>query len=145
AKHLLVAVTRKTWVSRLHRRQEALLRGQQGALAVAIDRATFQDDTLDRVGAMRLEPRKSGDPRDGRSDLGVEVVIRILRPGVELPVHERDAAVLSYDTRWRRITQPNAVVRDNVQSIIRADSVRFQVPPCERPDLVVVTENLHAL
>src|SRR6185437_8081630 len=92
-KHALVAIAVESRVAHLHAGEEPLLSHEQRAFAVAVDSAAFQHDAGAGVRTLGLDAAKAGDARDLAADARVALEVRILRPGVERPVHEGDGSV----------------------------------------------------
>ena len=78
----------------------------------------------------RASARCAGRPvtrGDRAADPGVERVVLVLRPAVEPPVEQHDAARIVEHARRRRVAQPDAVGGNVVQAhAVHANAVRVQ-------------------
>ena len=125
--------------------EEPLLGYEQRPLSVGLDASALEDEAIGGVGSRRLDSRQLRDPLDRAADLGVVREVGIFRPAVERPVHQTYAPRLVVDERGRRIAEPDAVVRDEMQPHPARDVVRPQLLLTRRAHLGVVAENLDTL
>ena len=75
-------------IALLHFAQQAFFGGEQGALAVDVDGAAFEDDAALLAGDVdgRLPLRQAEELSGAGGNLVVEMPVGILGPGVEAPV-----------------------------------------------------------
>jgi hypothetical protein len=134
-------------IALLHRREQAFLGRQQQAGAVAVDRASFEHDPLDRVGRLhRRVARKTGDPGDVLADLGVVGVVVVLGPRVEAPVDQLRAAGGIVHHGGPRVAGPDAVGGDVVQAhALGRDAVHRELLDRVALHLIAVAEDLDLL
>ena len=90
----LVLLARHAGVAHLHVAQQPFFGDEHQPIAVHFDAASFEHDA-------RLDTRQPRDASDRFADLRVALPVVVLRPRVERPVDEHDAAVLVAGRRRR--------------------------------------------
>src|SRR5687768_3007342 len=146
AKDAFVVLAAEPRIAHLHVGEEPLLGHEQQALTVGFDAAALEDHAFAVVRTDRLDARNPGDACHGFANPRVAGIVVVLRPRVEAPVHERDRAVVTNDRRRGGVTEPDAIVRHEVQSVACwRDTVRVENGACVVTHRLVVAENLHTL
>src|SRR5205085_5147734 len=111
----LVSVACESGVALLYDGQQAFLGDEERPLAIGIDGAALEHDTVARVLAQGLDASEAGDPGNFFADAGVAREVVVLGPGVEAPIGEDDLAPVIEHGRGRRVAQPDAIVRHEVK------------------------------
>src|SRR5205823_11841520 len=130
---------RRAGVAGLHRAQEAFLGREEGAAAVDVDGAAFENDPAadpaTALGELGLPLPAAEKPREPIRDGIVALPVPVLRPAGELPIDERDVAVLPADEERAEVACPRAIGRDPEE----VDPVEVHVQAAEdRPCLALV-------
>src|SRR5215203_4821377 len=125
--------------------QEPLLGDEERSLAVRLDPAAFEHESITRIGSGRLEPRQPGDALDRTTDLGVAREVRVLRPRVERPVREMHVSRFVMDEGRSRVAKPDTIVCDEMRAHVARHAVRPQVLLARGTHIVIVAEDLYPL
>ena len=98
-------------IALLHRTEQALLGGEQQTAAVYVNRSAFEHhlakNTCDFDGGLDLVAGANGGDLFRKGV--IELPVLVLGPGVELPVGERDFALLVFYEDGAGVTQPSAI------------------------------------
>lgn len=104
---LLELLAADAGIALLDFREEAFFGGEQDACAVHVDGAAFEDEAM--VADCGLEFGQAVELRHVVRNLVVSVVVRVLGPGVELPVGDGDLARGVFDEDGAGVAEPDAV------------------------------------
>ena len=109
-KHLLVGSAIHGRIALLRGREQAFLGREQSAAAVDVDRAAFEHDAMFAV--KRMHDARAGGLRHARAKFGIELVVVVLGPGVELEVQseKRGAVCIDPSAAGARKMQPESRV-----------------------------------
>jgi hypothetical protein len=87
----LDAAPAEAWVARLQRLEEALFGRDEGAAAVHVDGAAFEHQVA--ASGARQPTGQTEEGGHDATETAIVPVIRVLRPAIEAPVHERTGRV----------------------------------------------------
>ena len=125
-------------VALLYFAQQALFRGQQDALAIRIDGPAFENEAaVPAIGQLdrRLPFRHAEQLCNAARQLVVEMPVVVFRPGIELPVGDRDLAFAIAHKNRARVARPHAIRGP----LVKADLVEIGAGALRRMPLARVS------